>query len=402
MALQQDDTAQQPAPAFQWGANGARLTPEQIAAQRKVADAMMEKGSDTSPFPTGTRGAGIWTQGLARVAKGISAGMDYREADAASKANADDNKAMIAALLGGGGTAAPTASISSAPVVGSAVPGATTAASAAPAPSAVTPSPAVAAAAAVPTTDSNGVRFYPDANAATPFEPSGADRDATIRTVYGEAGNEPTKGQLAVAAVIRNRAMDGGYGGDTPTAVVHAPNQFEPWNGGPALTRMQALSPTDPKYAAIGKVVDAANGTAGRAADDPTEGKVMFYSPAAQAALGRPAPSWAKGDGQVIGGHTFYDDPDDAPQGKPIQVAAAPATAPGVQVASNDPGALPIAAAPVQGALPTAPAPVAPGVAKVSSALNPAVLGALTSPYASEGTKKIANSARDAANDCGR
>jgi hypothetical protein len=243
MVLPQDEP-------FMWGANGARMTPEQTAAQRKVADALAAQAGDASPFPTGTRGAGEWTQGLARIAKGVSAGMDYREADQADKANAADNKAMIAALLsGGGGIAAATA------------------------PVAVAPTAPVAATPAVNTTG----KIYSNDEPSPLDPPSGADRDAAIRTVYGEAGDEPTKGQLAVAAVIRNRAVDGGYGGNTPTAVVQAPNQFEPWNGGPAKDRMLALSPSDPKYAAIGKVVDAAYGTGGRAPEDPTEGMTHFY-----------------------------------------------------------------------------------------------------------------------------
>jgi len=361
---------------FQWGANGARMTPEDIAAQQKVAQAMMEKGSDSSPLPTGTRGAGIWTQGLARVAKGIVGGYDLGEAAKASQANADDNKSMIATLLGGGAAAPASAPVASAPAVANAAP--------------------VAA-------DTTG-KIYSNDEPSPLDPPSGADRDNMIRTIYGEAGNEPTKGQLAVAAVIRNRAVDGGYGGNTPTAVVHAPNQFEPWNGGPATARMQALSPNDPKYAAISKVVDAAYGSGGREPEDPTEGKTMFYSPGAQAALGRAPPSWAKGEGQVIGGHTFYDDPDDAPAVAPgapsaavAKVAAAyptlaNAAAPTVAApAPVDPAAIPAAATPTQGyAVPGAAASPSPAVAKVAGALNPAVLQALTSPYASEGTKKIA------------
>jgi spore germination cell wall hydrolase CwlJ-like protein len=380
MALPQADTTT----PFQWGANGARMTPEDIAAQQKVAQAMMEKGSDATPLPTGTRGSGIWTQGLARVAKGIVGGYDLGEAAKASQANADDNKAMIATLLGGGAPAAtaataPTASISSAPAVASAAP------------------------VAAKTTG----KIYSNDEPSPLDPPSGADRDNMIRTIYGEAGNEPTKGQLAVAAVIRNRAVDGGYGGNTPTAVVQAPNQFEPWNGGPAKHRMLALSPNDPKYAAISKVVDAAYGSGGREPEDPTEGKTMFYSPGAQAALGRAPPSWAKGEGQVIGGHTFYDDPDDETPAAPgaavakvaaayptLANAAAPAVVAPVQVAANDPAAIPAAATPTQGyAIPGQPAPaaaVSPAVAKVAGALNPTVLQALTSPYASEGTKKIA------------
>ena len=95
---------------------------------------------------------------------------------------------------------------------------------------------------------------------------------------------------------------------------------------------MMALSPDDPKYAAISKVVDAAYGAGGKAPEDPTDGKTMFYAPSAQAALGRPAPSWAKGEGQVIGGHTFYDD-EDVPS-KPTAAAFAPAAAPSPGVAA--------------------------------------------------------------------
>ncbi len=74
--------------------------------------------------------------------------------------------------------------------------------------------------------------------------------------------------------------------------------------------------------------MSAAYGEGGRAPDDPTEGKTMFYAPAAQAALGRPAPAWAQGEGQKIGDHVFYDDNSPTPAG----------------------------ATPTQGALPTAPA----------------------------------------------
>ena len=53
--LTQDDTTQ----PFTWGANGARMTPEQIAANRKVADALALQAGDGSAFPAGTRGAGF-------------------------------------------------------------------------------------------------------------------------------------------------------------------------------------------------------------------------------------------------------------------------------------------------------------------------------------------------------
>jgi spore germination cell wall hydrolase CwlJ-like protein len=350
MALPVDDVVDAPA-AFQWGAGGARMTPESIASQRKVAAALAAQGGDYSPIRS------VW-QGLARAAQGIVGGVDAGMTDRAEKANAADNAKMIAALLGGGAQS----------------PAASPAATAGTVPAAVSTSPASVGASS-PSPDTSG-KIYSNDEPSPLDPPVGADRDAMIRTVYGEAGNEPTQGQLAVANVIRNRAVDGGYGGDTPKAVVTSPNQFEPWGNAAATARMAALDPNSPRYAAISKVVDAAYGTGGRAPDDPTEGKTMFYSPSAQAALGRPAPSWAKGEGQVIGGHTFYDDTDGAvPAAKPVQVASA------------DPGALPVGATPTQGVLPTAAA-VAPKSGL--GAVNPAVLAAVTSPYASPATKQIA------------
>lgn len=355
-----DDTAPTP---FTWGANGARMTPDQIAAQRKVADALSLQAGDGGAFPVGTRGAGLVTQGLNRLAKGVSAGLDYREADQAATRNADDNRQMIAALLNGGAPAQ------------AATPAAAAASGTAP--------PAAAPAQAngfqqIPTADGKDTVTLMPGHSTDPIPspldpPSGQDRDHMIRTIYGEAGNEPTQGQLAVASVIRNRAVDGSYGGNTPSAVVHAPGQFEPWSDPAAKARMMALDPNSPQYAAISKVVDAAYGTDGREPQDPTEGKTLFYSPSAQAALGRPAPAWAKGDGQVIGRHTFYDDQD-----TPVAAFAPTAAAP-------SPGVAAVTAA-ANGAAPAAPATASP-LGKV----NPAVISALTSPYADEGTKKVAS-----------
>ncbi|XUM19743.1 hypothetical protein ACRAVF_18940 [Bradyrhizobium oligotrophicum S58] len=94
--------------AFTWGAGGARMTPEEIAQRRKDAAASLAQATDGG-FAPGTRGAGVWTQGLAKVAKAVMAGLDYREADQASKANESENAKMIAALLGGGAAATPAA-----------------------------------------------------------------------------------------------------------------------------------------------------------------------------------------------------------------------------------------------------------------------------------------------------
>lgn len=135
------------------------------------------------------------------------------------------------------------------------------------------------------------------------------ERDLAIRTIYGEAAREPDEGKAAVAAVIRNRVLAGRYGGDTVRSVVLAKNQFEPWNGGPARARMLALRPGTPDYDRIGDIVD---GIWSGQVPDPTKGATHFFAPAAQAALGRNVPAWARGQqGQAIGRHTFY-----APEGR--------------------------------------------------------------------------------------
>lgn len=149
-------------------------------------------------------------------------------------------------------------------------------------------------------------------NEPSPLDPpSGQDRKNMVATILGEAGNEPQLGKNAVASVIRTRAVDGGYGGDTPTGVVTAPKQFEPWNTPEGRTRMAEAS-ADPKQAAAADAaIASAYGEGGKAPEDPTGGMTHFYSPTAQAALGRAAPPWAGGESVAIGRHVF-NSPDDA------------------------------------------------------------------------------------------
>ena len=158
-------------------------------------------------------------------------------------------------------------------------------------PPATAPSAAVAPPAATPTPP-----------AATPTAAlTGDDRDAAIRTIVAEAGNQSPEGQNAVASVIRNRVLSGKYGGDTAGAVVRSPNQFEPWNTPAGRARMAAINPNGPQYAAAATALDNAY-----AGNDPTNGAVNFLNPALQRQLGRPIPAWAQGQGQAIGDHTFF------------------------------------------------------------------------------------------------
>jgi flagellum-specific peptidoglycan hydrolase FlgJ len=86
--------------AFVWGDGGAQLTPEAIAAQRKVAQAMMARGADYSPVQS------AW-QGAARMSEGLLGGFDAGNADVADRANNETNRQLMAAMLGGAGGAQP-------------------------------------------------------------------------------------------------------------------------------------------------------------------------------------------------------------------------------------------------------------------------------------------------------
>jgi hypothetical protein len=324
MALTVDDTTI-PAPVFQWGANGARMTPEQIAAQRKVADALMEKAGDYSPIRS-------WTQGAARLAQGIVSGLDYREAAKADQANSDDNKAMIAALLSGKG-AAPTQSPAASVATDGTVPAAVVAAPTAP---------------AVDTTN----KIYSNDEPSPMDPPSGQDRINMVATALGEE-KPGSPESLGVINTIRNRAVDGGYGGDTPTAVVTAPKQYSPWNDASGRSRMANAMQNPDAVAKVNDAIDQAYGVGKYVAvgpNDNTAGKTHFYDPASMVPVNS-VPKWAQGrQGQQIGNTQFFDDPDDAPGAKPVQVA------------SNDPAAIPAAATPTQGyaakvSLPSLPLP---------------------------------------------
>lgn len=316
---------------FVWGEGGEQLTPGQLTSRRRIADAMMAQGMDGSPIRS------RW-QGVDRLAKSLFGGLESRDID---RQEAEGRQAAISQLMsafgGGQGTGAPVA--------------------AAGPPAAV---PAASGPAAAPAVADTTGKIY-EANEPSPLDPpSGADRDNAIRTVMAEAGNQGPTGMQAVASVIRNRAVDGGYGGDTPTGVVTAPSQFEPWGTEAGRAKMAAIDPNSPQY-------KAASGALERAyfGDDPTEGKTLFYSPKVQAALGRPAPPWAKGEGQAIGDHVFFDDQDGAlpPKAMPAQGTGLPAGVPAVSPAV----ATVAQAMPQANAAPTA---ARPGVAQLMAAMN--------------------------------
>jgi hypothetical protein len=127
--------------------------------------------------------------------------------------------------------------------------------------------------------------------------PSGKDRDIAIRTMYGE---DPGASALGVANVMRRRAIDGNFGGNTLSQVAMAKGQFEPWARPDQKARMMALSPDSPTYQRLGQTLDQAY-----AGNDPTGGATHFYAPQVQASLGRQAPKWDQGPSTTIGPHKF-------------------------------------------------------------------------------------------------
>lgn len=80
---------------FIWGEAGHRMTPEDIALQRRLAAQQMQGGADYSPVQH-------WAQGLARMSQGIIGGLQMKDARKASEANVAEGDAITRALLSGG------------------------------------------------------------------------------------------------------------------------------------------------------------------------------------------------------------------------------------------------------------------------------------------------------------
>jgi hypothetical protein len=153
-----------------------------------------------------------------------------------------------------------------------------------------------------------------DNNGAVPISPP--DFDLMVRTVMGEASGDSS--DEAVAHVIKNRFLSGRFG-NSIGSVVLAHGQFEPWST--RRSELLSYSPNSPAYQdAAQKVAGALTG----ASPDPTNGATYFYSPKAQAALGRRPPSWDDGTGQKIGSQLFFG--GKAPSANVGMLSAAPET----------------------------------------------------------------------------
>jgi Cell Wall Hydrolase len=126
-------------------------------------------------------------------------------------------------------------------------------------------------------------------------------RDYLTRTIAFEASGEPEEGKAAVAHVILNRMRSGKWG-DNIKDVVTRRWQFEPWTT--RRTEMEKLSPDDPRYQDAARIAEAV--LTGQM-PDPTAGATHFLNPTiVRQRRGGSLPSWARGEGQPIGRHTFY------------------------------------------------------------------------------------------------
>lgn len=153
----------------------------------------------------------------------------------------------------------------------------------------------------------------PSSAGGPPLDPG--DRDLLIKTVYGEASDQPPLGQAGIAHAILNRVRAGGYGQGV-SGVVMAPaagvnprlgyHEFSPWNpkgvaeGQPRINTLERDNPR--AYASIGDIVDKAYSGL---IPDPTGGATHYYGRMPHGG----SPSWAGPLAALnrvkIGGTTF-------------------------------------------------------------------------------------------------
>lgn len=97
---------------FTWGENGSKLTPEQIAIAKQLLARKKAQGADTSPV-------GHWTQGAARVADALSDVIQERRLGSQEKENNTYNSELVSSILGSGAAPVPGATGSAMPSVDS-------------------------------------------------------------------------------------------------------------------------------------------------------------------------------------------------------------------------------------------------------------------------------------------
>lgn len=123
------------------------------------------------------------------------------------------------------------------------------------------------------------------------------DIDAATRMVIGEAGGESDEGKAAAIHTAINRVKSSG---ETLGDVIAKPYAFEAVHTG----RTKSIDPNSEEYKRVRDriVIPAIMGEL----QDPTGGATHFLNRSLQLSEGRQIPGWAKGEGAVIGNHTFY------------------------------------------------------------------------------------------------
>lgn len=97
--------------SFIWGANGSKLTPEQIAIAQQLLARKKMQGADTSPVQH-------WSQGAARVADALGDVLQEKRLGSLEKESSTYNNGLLSSLLGSSGAAAtPGATGSAMPTV---------------------------------------------------------------------------------------------------------------------------------------------------------------------------------------------------------------------------------------------------------------------------------------------
>lgn len=126
------------------------------------------------------------------------------------------------------------------------------------------------------------------------------DLDIMAKTMWGEARNQDTSGQIAVASVIKNRAEARRWYGDTPKEVCLKEWQFSCWNeGDPNREKMEQLPKVDSDYL---KMLGIAYLVLTGKLQDNTEGSTHYHTTNIM-------PKWAQHQKPVvvIGDHKFYN-----------------------------------------------------------------------------------------------
>jgi len=120
------------------------------------------------------------------------------------------------------------------------------------------------------------------------------------RTVWGEARGEGWPGQVAVAAVIRNRVRRPGWWGADYEAVCRKPRQFSCWDDTPEVASRAPAQMIMP-YAAAAYVIHGE-------AEDPTGGATNYHTIKPPPWAATWPPEWARRMTETarIGGHVFY------------------------------------------------------------------------------------------------